>query len=106
MTIQGYAADRSVYISGRILDPAASQKVYLHSPDGFAWGYHGSAPAQLALAILLEMGLGPKKAFELHQEFKIAFLGGLDINGDFVLKTSSVQKWIKERNHYNGVIAC
>jgi hypothetical protein len=24
-----------------------------HSPDGFEWGYHGSGPAQLALAILL-----------------------------------------------------
>ena len=26
-----------------------------HSPDGFSHGYHGSGPAQLALAIMLEL---------------------------------------------------
>ncbi len=25
-----------------------------HSPDGFSWGYGGSGPAQLALAILAD----------------------------------------------------
>ncbi|GAI61912.1 unnamed protein product [marine sediment metagenome] len=26
----------------KILDPAPSQKLYNHSPDGFNWGYSGS----------------------------------------------------------------
>ncbi len=38
----------------RIMNPAESLKVENHSPDGFSWGYKGSGPAQLALAILLE----------------------------------------------------
>ncbi len=38
----------------RIMNPADSLKVENHSPDGFSWGYHGSGPTQLALAILLE----------------------------------------------------
>jgi len=38
----------------RLLDPKPSQMLYNHSPDGFEWGYAGSGPAQLALAILLD----------------------------------------------------
>jgi len=36
----------------RPLSPKASLKLYPHSPDGFNWGYGGSGPAQLALALL------------------------------------------------------
>lgn len=35
------------------LDPSVSLKVREHSPSGFSWGYGGSGPAQLALALLL-----------------------------------------------------
>lgn len=52
------------------LDPKRSQKVWNHSPDGFAWGYGGSGPAQLALALLLEAGLDDETAVRLHQQFK------------------------------------
>lgn len=38
---------------GQTLSPDKSQKVWNHSPDGFNWGYGGSGPAQLALALLL-----------------------------------------------------
>lgn len=47
-------------------------EVWNHSPTGFEWGYGGSGPAQLALAILAEV-LGPKKRLAvevLHQSFK------------------------------------
>ena len=41
-----------------------------HSPDGFAWGYEGSGPAQLAFAILMYV-LGDKdKVSRLYQAFK------------------------------------
>lgn len=63
-----------VYIDGVVLSPAASQRVYNHSPDGFAWGYGGSGPAQLALAILLIAGLPDKKAVALYQRFKAEFI--------------------------------
>lgn len=36
----------------------AFQEIRNHSPDGFNWGYAGSGPAQLALAILADC-LGP-----------------------------------------------
>lgn len=40
-----------------------------HSPTGFAWGYSGSGPAQLALALLADY-LGDDRAQELYQDFK------------------------------------
>jgi len=40
-----------------------------HSPTGFEWGYQGSGPAQLALAILAD-ALGDEDALRLYQEFK------------------------------------
>ena len=39
---------------GKTLDLAASLKIVNHSPTGFCWGYAGSGPAQLSLAILLD----------------------------------------------------
>ena len=35
------------------LNVEESLKLRNHSPDGFSWGYNGSGPSQLALAILL-----------------------------------------------------
>lgn len=47
-----------------------SQKLYNHSPDGFQWGYSGSGPAQLALALLLDATSQPEIALEFYQQFK------------------------------------
>jgi uncharacterized protein DUF6166 len=43
-----------------------------HSPTGFEWGYGGSGPAQLALAILAEHLGGDRAALNLYQRFKWA----------------------------------
>jgi len=39
---------------GVILSPERSLKKRNHSPTGFNWGYIGSGPSQLALALLLD----------------------------------------------------
>lgn len=54
----------------RPLDPAPSQRVRNHSPDGFEWGYAGSGPAQLALAILLDVTLSSVLAERNYMRFK------------------------------------
>jgi hypothetical protein len=41
-----------------------------HSPTGFEWGYGGSGPAQLSLAILADALGDDEKAVKLHQPFK------------------------------------
>lgn len=82
MIIEGHYNEQDwfaeVICDGEVLDPKPSQKVRNHSPDGFAWGYSGSGPAQLALAILLQAGLSRREAVALYQRFKAQFLAGLD----------------------------
>jgi hypothetical protein len=73
--------------SVRILRPAASQKVRNHSPDGFEYGYAGSGPSQLALAICLDHLKDAKQAESVYMPFKFGFITpmpaqGGDITGD------------------------
>lgn len=53
--LKGEYPSRKVWLDGEHLSPAESQIVCNHSPDGFNWGYGGSGPAQLALAIMLKL---------------------------------------------------
>ncbi len=46
-----------------------SQRLFNHS-SGYAWGYEGSGPAQLALAILLDFTGDEELAVKSHQAFK------------------------------------
>lgn len=64
--------DREVYVNGHKLDPKPSQKRHNHSPDGFMWGYEGSGPAQLALAVMMQMLEGSPDADRIseYQRFK------------------------------------
>ena len=59
------------------LDPVPSQQLFKHSSTGFEWGYSGSGPAQLALAILLDFTGDPEVALLWHQEFKEQFIASL-----------------------------
>lgn len=52
--LKGNYETRQVWVNGKELTPEKSLKLRSHSPDGFAWGYSGSGPAQLAMAILLK----------------------------------------------------
>jgi len=92
--IKGNSATREVFINGKLLSPERSQKVWNHSPDNFNWGYSGSGPAQLALAILLEF-TDQVTVIRLYQEFKSDVIAGL--KGNFELPTEVVERWIKER---------
>jgi hypothetical protein len=47
-----------------------------HSPTGFAWGYSGSGPAQLALALLMDATGEPTPALRHYQELKFRFVAG------------------------------
>lgn len=63
-----------------------------HSPTGFNWGYHGSGPAQLALAILVDY-LGDKdKAYNLHQEFKQLVIANLKSAESWELTSRDIER--------------
>jgi len=48
-----------------------------HSPDGYNWGYAGSGPAQLALAICFDYLREKEKAFRVYQELKAQIIAGV-----------------------------
>lgn len=48
-----------------------------HSPSGFSWGYGGSGPAQLALAISAD-AMGDEWALEHYQEVKNELVAAAD----------------------------
>jgi len=76
-----------------------------HSPSGFEWGYGGSGPAQLALALLVEhftvdRGDGMpwsniEAALHLYQRFKFKVVGGLDKKA-WRLTTTDINRAIEE----------
>jgi hypothetical protein len=67
---QGYAV--IVTVNGNPLNPRLD--LYNHSPTGFEWGYCGSGPAQLALAILADHLGDDEDALNLYQRFKWAVI--------------------------------
>jgi hypothetical protein len=76
IVLTGDYETKDVILNGHLLTPERSQQVYNHSPDGFNWGYGGSGPAQLALAILLE--LYPQDvALRNYQQFKADHIAAL-----------------------------
>lgn len=93
----------------RDLDPGPSQKLRNHSPDGFEWGYGGSGPAQLSLAILLDYFEGAREgepsrfsqgspdasAQFFYQRFKFAVVAGLPKDG-WELTTNQVEHALRQ----------
>lgn len=74
--LSGEWETRRVWLNGRELRPGPSQKVWNYSPDGFNWGYGGSGPAQLALAILLKL-CSKEMALDHYQAFKRKVIANL-----------------------------
>jgi hypothetical protein len=57
-----------VTVNGELLDVRLDLRN--HSPTGFDWGYCGSGPAQLSLAILADHLKDDEQALNLYQHFK------------------------------------
>jgi len=67
-----------------------------HSPTGFAWGYGGSGPAQLALAMLAEVLEDPSVALFYYHDFKDEEIARIPA-GPWLIPESYVQGWIEGR---------
>ena len=90
--LQGEAENREISLNGKELDPKASQKIHNHSPDGFNWGYGGSGPAQLALAIMLKLTGKPDKYQQLKWDVIAKIPQGQDFEIEFTLPESEEGK--------------
>ena len=66
-----------------------------HSPDGFNWGYDGSGPSQLALAMIADCR-GDKEGLLWHTDFRRAFIA--PIKGDsWEITEVQIQEWVVNR---------
>lgn len=84
----------AVFMDGRELTPDESLAVVNHSPTGFAWGYLGSGPAQLAMAVLLRAGVRPGHALLCYQDFKVQHIAPQP-HGPFALELD-VARWASD----------
>src|SRR5262245_30081897 len=96
ITARRTAAGVEAAINGVPATPARSQRCRNYSPTGFNFGYGGSGPAQLALAILLEVGFSDADAVALHQRFKWDFLAPAVHEGHAIRITLDVGEWARD----------
>lgn len=64
-----------VTVDGRALNPRLDLRT--HSPAEFEWGYGGSGPSQLALALLADHLGDDEQALNLYQRFKWSVIAEL-----------------------------
>ena len=94
--ITGHWPSGLVTFAGNTLSPEHSLKIVNHSPTGFAWGYAGSGPAQLAIAILLELGIAPAQVMPIYQDFEREMIAPLPL-ADFTLPIADARAWLADR---------
>ena len=93
MQIRGKWDTGHVWIDDRELSPERSQALMNHSLTGFAWGYGGSGPAQLALALLLEIARNTEMALLWYQDVKRHIIARLP-QADFTLDSQEIIDFI------------
>lgn len=101
-----HCGDVVVYVDGRDLHPDESLKLRNHSPTGFQWGYAGSGPAQLALALLLHATRGNREcAIDLYQRYKRDVVSQWEQSG-WVTTRAQILRWIGEQpGHLDGRVS-
>ena len=76
-----------------------SLKLVNHSPTGFEWGYYGSGPAQLALAILLDFTGDKEKALANYYDFKCDFVArwSREQDGEWYVTGEQITDWLAKQ---------
>lgn len=69
-----------------------------HSPDGFEWGYGGSGPAQLALALVDDATGSEWLALRTYQRFKEDVIAALD-GDDWTLTAADIAAYAHKIDH-------
>jgi len=82
-----------IYVDDKELPLDPSLKLRDHSPTGFEFGYGGSGPTQLALAILLDVTSNPDLALAHYKDFRDDFIAPAQFEG-FVLTELEISQWL------------
>lgn len=69
--------------------------VVKHSPTGFAWGYGGSGPADLAFNTLLAFGEPIPSCYRLYQAFKEEIIAAIPKEGG-TISGDTIRHWIAQ----------
>jgi hypothetical protein len=69
-----------------------------HSSE-FEWGYGGSGPAQLALALLLDYFNDEQKAMAYHQEFKREVVSQFNDMSEWRLSGREIEEFVENHRH-------
>lgn len=86
-----------VYRNDQLLPALPSRKLRDHSPDGFAWGYQGSGPAQLALALLYDALRDSQFALSFYQAFKREYVSRWPVNGNWKITQRDILQWVSNQ---------
>ena len=65
-----------------------------HSPSGFEWGYGGSGPAQLALALLADATGDSQLALQYYQMYKADVVAKLP-STNWTIKSAEIHTWLE-----------
>ena len=84
--------------NGETLMPDKSQAIVNHSPDGFMWGYQGSGPAQLALALLMEEGYDPAYQIPPYQDFKRHVIANLPLDARWEMTSEDIAVYMRNQS--------
>lgn len=87
-----------VLADGKPLELAPSLRLRKHSPTGFEWGYGGSGPSQLALALLLAAGVEEGAALGVYQQFKAECVAQLP-GPTWELEAAHIRTWAYDAVH-------
>jgi hypothetical protein len=68
-----------------------------HSPSGFAWGYGGSGPAQLALALLADVMENADGALKLYGKFKWEKIAKIPMEASWSMTDAEIKSWIESQ---------
>jgi len=102
---RGYRDDDGAHVmihhsAGRVTKLPPRNDLVDHSPTGFEWGYGGSGPAQLALALLADAlrasgrdnRTTDREAVRLHQRYKWGIVAGLAKDGWTITRKSVIER--------------
>ena len=90
------SADVRVAVGGKTAPLAPRLDLFNHSPTGLNWGYGGSGPAQLALALLANALADDHLAVQLHQAFKWYWVARLPREQDWRLTQPELEELVRK----------
>lgn len=98
LTRSGDGGPGSVYRpDGTELTPDRSQEIINKSPTGFSWGYQGSGPHQLALALLLDHTDDRETAIQNYHDFTVDVISHID-DDEAEIPLELIDDWLSRTN--------